>query len=79
MRPAISAGVLMRPSGTGFIATWNAFSRDTPMAAAMPSMPCQAISVSTQPGQMALTATFWLASSSAMARTRPRMPALDAQ
>ena len=57
----------------------KACSRVHPIASAMPSMPSQAMFVSIQPGQMALTATPSRASSAASERTSPSSPALEAQ
>ena len=50
----------------------------SPVAAAMPSRPSQAMSVSTQPGQIALTCTLSAPSSAASERTRPSRPAFEA-
>jgi hypothetical protein len=65
--------------GTKDIAWLRASSVVVPIAAAIPWMPSTDISVSTQPGQIALTCTLSAATSSASARTIPRSPALDAQ
>ena len=75
----ISWGVLMRPKGTGSMAIRWASSRLTPIPAAMPSMPSQAMSVSTQPGQTALTRMCWGAYSKLSALTSPSSAVFDAQ
>ena len=54
-------------------------SKLVPVAAAPWRMPSAAISVSTQPGQTALTVTCRSASSRASARVKPMTPCLDAQ
>ncbi len=74
--PAISAGSLMRRSGTSRIATSNASSCVRPSNSASPS---HAISVFTQPGQIAFTWIRRGASSAASDRTSPSSPAFDAQ
>jgi hypothetical protein len=51
----------------------------TPCSRAMSAIPSSLMSVSTQPGQMALTVILRGPSSSAAARTRPWTPALLAQ
>ena len=53
--------------------------REFSMEAAIPFIPSRAISVSTHPGQMALTRISRSANSCAKARTMPSVPALLAQ
>ena len=77
--PAMSSGCDMRPSGTAFIASRYASSRVPPLPSASPSIPAHAISVSTEPGQIAFTWTFAEPSSAASERTSPSNPAFDAQ
>ena len=76
--PAMSSGWPIRPSGTAFIASATASSRVIPVASTIASMPCQAMSVSTQPGQIAFTCTSAGASSAENERTSPSSPAFEA-
>ena len=75
----ISAGSSSRPSGTAAIACALALANVVFMPSAINCRPAVAISVSTQPGQMALTVMRRGASSSASAFTKPSTPCLLAQ
>ena len=74
----MSSGCPIRPSGTCFIASATASSRVMPVASTIASIPCHAMSVSTQPGQIAFTCTASGASSAEKERTSPSRPAFDA-
>ena len=68
----MSAGSPMRLSGTAFSTSATASSCVMPVASTIAWMPCRAMSVSTQPGQIAFTCTFSPASSAAKASGRGR-------
>src|SRR5437773_1706356 len=78
-RLATSSGCMMRLIGTSPIAWRRNSSTLTPVILAPACMPCAAISVSTHPGQIALTVMRRSTSSSASARVKPMTACFDAQ
>src|SRR5690606_1819463 len=75
---ATSSGWMKRPCGLAVIRLWRASSWLRPVLAMMRRTDSSRRSVSTKPGQTALTVTPVLASSTASARIRPTTPCFEA-